>query len=83
MLLFFHFQKQMSKIVSVDPAFKRCGVIVLDGYRVVSGENIDFVGDEKAKQNQTDYTIGLFKSIKACVDRLIAEHKPDLFLVES
>lgn len=52
------------KLISVDPAFKRCGVVVLDGYRVVASENIDFVGEEKAKQNQTDYTIGLFKSIK-------------------
>ena len=71
------------KLISVDPAFKKCGVVVLDGYRVLASENIDFVGAEKAKQNQTDYTIGLFKAIKSAVDRLIAEHKPDLFLLEN
>jgi hypothetical protein len=37
------------KIISVDPAFKRCGVVVLDGYHVLASYNIDFVGDEKQK----------------------------------
>ena len=82
MSLFF-FAKEMTKLISVDPAFKRCGVVVLtDDYRVHAHENIDFIGD-KEKQNQTDYTISLFRAIKDNVDRLVAEHKPDLFLLEN
>lgn len=71
------------KLISIDPAFRRCGIAVLEDYKIVSTDNVDFVGESKAKQNQTEYTITLFKAIKSCVDRLVAEHRPDMFLLEN
>jgi len=82
LLFVFFFVKEM-KIISVDPAFKKCGIVVLDGFMVCASENLNFIGEKEAKQNQTDYTISLFRAIKATVDRLISEHDPDLFLLEN
>lgn len=37
------------KIISVDPAFKKCGIVVLNGYVVCASDNINFVGEKEAK----------------------------------
>jgi hypothetical protein len=49
MVFVFFFPLEM-RVLSVDPAFRRCGLVVInDGFLVEHHENIDFVGPENAK----------------------------------
>ena len=72
------------KVLSIDPAFRKCGIVVLsDTFLVEHHENIDFVGSEGDKLDQTTYTLKLWRAIKACVNRLHTQFKIDVTVLEN
>lgn len=71
------------KIVSIDPAFKKCGIAVMTtDFKIHHYENNDFLANHQ-KSDQTTYTIALWKAIKSKVVELNEKHKPDLWLIEN
>lgn len=72
----------MVKICSIDPAFKKCGAVVIDSdFKIHFSDNMNFL-DNYQKTNQTDYTIALWKAIKSQINALNM-HKPDVWLIEN
>lgn len=72
-----------TKICSIDPAFKRCGFVVMtDDFRIHHHENVDFLANHQ-KTDQTSYTIALWRAIKNKIEELNSTYRPDLWLIES
>ena len=73
----------MTRILSIDPAFRKCGIVVInDQFQVEHHENIDFIG-EGEKQDQTTYTLKLWRAIKACVNRIHTRFQIDATVIEN
>lgn len=71
------------KIVSIDPAFKKCGIVVISNdFNIHHYENNDFLANHH-KTDQTSYTIALWNAIKSKVLELNKAHAPDLWLIEN
>jgi hypothetical protein len=50
-------------IASIDPAFKKCGIVVMDSdFKIIFADNINFL-DNYVKENQTKYIMQLWSAI--------------------
>jgi hypothetical protein len=74
----------MPIICSIDPAFKKCGVVIMDSsnFKVLFADNMNFL-DNYVKENQTQYIIKLWASIQSNLLNLHNCYHPDIWLIEN
>ena len=75
----------MKRLVSIDPAFKKNAIVVIDqSFHILYDNNIDFTADyDKKNGNALKYTIALWSAIKKIIKEIDDKFKPDVYVIEN